>query len=707
MAFNLVEASIADLRHALDTGAITSVELCTRYLLRISTYDCRGPQLNSIPLLNPDVLRDAAAADARLAACRAAGQPSAPLEGIPFTVKDSYCVRGLPCASGSPAFTSLTASRDARTVTQLRDHAGAVLVGKTNMPAMAAGGMHRGAYGRAESPYNGAYLAAAFASGSSNGSGASTAASLAAFGMAEETVSSGRAPASNNALVAYTASRGVLAAGGNWPLYPTCDVVVPHARCVGDLLALLDVLVPCEDGGRDGDEDAGDFWREQPWIRLPSPSTIRPSTGSFTTLAAEDPNAILRGKRIAIPRMYIGHADADGRAVALRPSIAALFAGARRTLAERLGAELVETDFPVVANYEALQDLPPSAGGTVANVPGLPEGWMAAERGPLLALAWDAFLKRNGGAECGMADFETTVDAARVFPMEEGGPQTRYANPLNAIRWRELPQRLRECRDAGVERVVDYPGMEQAVRALEAARKRDLEDWMDEVGVDLVCFPANGDVGRADADTVDESAREAWRNGVMYSNGNRVLRHLGVPTVSVAMGVMEDTGMPCNLTFAGKAYEDQKLLRAAWAFEKAHGGRVAPPRTPPLKSDTIEPGQAPKSKARGTVRDLRAVKSEQKENGSFTLNISGRIEKEGQEMPPLRVFVDGEDMSERVNIKDDGVWQCVVQREAPPKLWHPKYLKEAGVERVLLEKTLVIAIAGGWGLENGDVLVVE
>ncbi|KAL1638692.1 Phosphatase dcr2 [Diplodia intermedia] len=706
MPLNLVEASIADLRHALDTGAITSVELCTRYLRRISAYDCRGPQLNSIPILNPGVLSDAAAADARLAACRAAGRPSRPLEGIPFTVKDSYCVRGLPAASGSPAFTSLTASRDASTVARLRIRGGAVLVGKTNMPAMAAGGMQRGAYGRAESPYNGLYLAAAFASGSSNGSGAATAASLAAFGMAEETVSSGRSPASNCGLVAYTASRGVLAAAGNWPLYPTCDVVVPHARCVDDLLALLDVLVCDDDGDGDDDDDAGDFWREQPWIRLPSPSSIRPSgTGSFTALA-DDPDA-LRGKRIAIPRMYIGHADADGRAVALRASIAALFAGARQTLEETLGAELVETDFPLVANYEARQDLPPADGGTVANVPGLPEGWMAAERGPLLALAWDAFLKRNGGVESGMADFETDVDAARVFPMEEGGPQTRYANPLNAIRWGELPQRLRECRNAGVERVVDYPGMEQAVRALEVARKRDLEGWMDEEGVDLVCFPANGDVGRADADTVDESAREAWRNGVLYSNGNRVLRHLGVPTVSVAMGVMEDTGMPCNLTFAGKAYEDQKLLSAAWAFEKAHGGRVAPPRTPPLKSDMVEPGQAPKSKARGTVRELRAVKSEQKENGSFTLNISGRIEKEGQEIAPLRVFVDGEDMSERVRIKDDGVWQCVVEREAPPKLWHPEYLKEAGVERVLLEKTLVIAVAGGWGLENGDVLVVE
>ncbi|OJD32112.1 amidase [Diplodia corticola] len=696
MTLNIVEASIADLQHALSTGLITSVSLCTRYLLRISTYDSRGPTLNAIPILNPSVLHDAAESDERRAADKAAGRPSRPLEGIPYMVKDSYAVRGLTVASGSPAFTTLVAPSDAFTVAQLRA-AGAVLLGKTNTPPMAAGGMHRGAYGRAESPYNASYLTAAFASGSSNGSATSTAASFAAFGMAEETVSSGRSPASNNGLVAYTPSRGVISIRGNWPLYPTCDVVVPHTRTVGDLLAILDVLcVP-------DPEPAGDFWREQPWIPIPSPTTIRPAAGTFVTLADAD---ALRGKRVAVPRMYIGHPDADGRPVALRASIAALFFGARRTL-EALGAELVETDFPIVANYEALQDVTPAEGGTVANVPGLPAGWMAAERGPLLALAWDAFLKQNGGAESGMWDFESDVDAAKVFPMEEGGPQTRYANPLNAIRWHELPQKLRECRDEGVSTLVGYPGMEEALRALEAARKRDLEGWMDAEGVDLVCFPANGGVGRADADTVEESAREAWRNGVMYSNGNRVLRHLGVPTVSVAMGVMEDTGMPCNLTFAGKAYEDQKLLSTAWAFEKAHGGRVAAPRTPPLESDVVEPRQVPENKARGVVRELKAVKSEEKDDGSFILSISGRVDSQGERMPPLRVFVDGEDMSGRISIRDDGVWQCTVKRAPRPSPWHPEYLKEAGVTNVLLEKTLVLVVVGGWGLESGDVLVVN
>ncbi len=81
-----------------------------------------------------------------------------------------------------------------------------MLLGKTNMPPLANGGMQRGVYGRAESPYNAEFLTAAWASGSSNGSGTSTAANLAAFGMGEETVSSGRSPASNNALVAYTPS---------------------------------------------------------------------------------------------------------------------------------------------------------------------------------------------------------------------------------------------------------------------------------------------------------------------------------------------------------------------------------------------------------------------------------------------------------------------------------------------------------------------
>lgn len=216
---NIVEASIDELQAALSSGALTSVELVALYLRRISKYDCRGTSLNSIPIINPRVFEEAAASDDR----RASGQQQPtgrPLEGIPYTVKDSYKTVGLTVAAGSPAFRDLVANEDAFTVSAIRS-AGGVLLGRTNMPPMAYGGMQRGIYGRAENPYNPAYLAAGFASGSSNGSAVSTAASFAAFGMGEETVSSGRSPASNNGLVAYTPSRGCLSIRGNWPLYPT------------------------------------------------------------------------------------------------------------------------------------------------------------------------------------------------------------------------------------------------------------------------------------------------------------------------------------------------------------------------------------------------------------------------------------------------------------------------------------------------------
>jgi amidase len=187
--FGVTEASIAELRSALDIGIVTSVELVMSYLNRIAFYDRHGIQLNSVPVLNPAAFEEARAADLR----RSRGEVLSSLDGIPYVAKDSYAVKSLTVASGSPAFERLVAADDAFVISQLRA-AGAVLVGLTNMPPMAAGGMQRGLYGRAESPYNENFLPAAYASGSSQGSATATAASFTAFGLAEETWSSGRAP---------------------------------------------------------------------------------------------------------------------------------------------------------------------------------------------------------------------------------------------------------------------------------------------------------------------------------------------------------------------------------------------------------------------------------------------------------------------------------------------------------------------------------
>jgi Asp-tRNA(Asn)/Glu-tRNA(Gln) amidotransferase A subunit family amidase len=208
---SIVEASIEDLQAALSNGSITSVELVAKYLLRIFTYDSRGPCLNSIPIINPDLFDEAAASDAR----RQEGKVLGPLDGIPYTLKDSMMYKGMTCATGSPAFKDLVVNEDSFVAEQLRA-TGAICMGRTNTPPMMASGMHRGVYGRAESPYNLDYLTAAFSSGSSNGSATSTAASFAAFGLGSETVSSGRSPASNNGLVCYTPSRCVISPRGIW-----------------------------------------------------------------------------------------------------------------------------------------------------------------------------------------------------------------------------------------------------------------------------------------------------------------------------------------------------------------------------------------------------------------------------------------------------------------------------------------------------------
>ncbi|MFG1929815.1 amidase [Mycobacterium sp. NPDC048908] len=564
MAFDVVDASIAELRSALDTGRVTAVGLLERYLDRIAAYDSGGIRLNAVVVLNQEARADAEASDER----HARGRTRGPLDGIPYTAKDSYLARGLTVAAGSPAFAELVAQKDAFVIERLRA-AGAVLVGLTNMPPMANGGMQRGLYGRAESPYNADYLTAAFGSGSSNGSATATAASLCAFGIGEETWSSGRSPASNNALCAYTPSRGIISVRGGWPLVPTMDVVVPHTRTMADMFEVLDVIVT------DDTITRGDFWRSQPWITLPRPSEVRPA--SYHRL----PPASLAGRRFGVPRMYI-NADPDagtaerpgiggptGQRIETRPSVLALFEAARREL-QAAGVDVVEVDFPAVSNYEG--DRP---GAPTIFTRGLVSpAYLARELLDLSAWAWDDFLADNGDPGLNrLAD----VDGSRIFPYPHGALPDRYAGFDDDIA--SYPAHVRKH---PIDSFRDIPDLETGLRGLEETRRADLDEWMDGLHLDAVIFPAVADVGPADMDVNASSADLGWRNGVWVANGNLAIRHLGIPTVTVPMGTMDDIGMPVGLTLAGRAYDDVALLRFAAAFEATGMRRTSPPRTPPL-----------------------------------------------------------------------------------------------------------------------------
>ena len=570
---DVVEASIADLRAALEDGRTTSVELVEAYQDRIAAYD--GPEtdtkLNSVIVTNPQALAEAAASDER----RAAGQTLGPLDGIPYTAKDSYMVAGLTVASGSPAFADLVAQKDAFTIERLRA-GGAICLGLTNMPPMANGGMQRGLYGRAESPYNADWLTSAFASGSSNGSGTATTASFAAFGLGEETWSSGRAPASHNALIAYTPSRGVISVRGNWPLVPTMDVVVPHTRTMADLAEVLDVVVA------DDEQTRGDFWRVQPWVDIPKASAVRPdSYAALLPDSVETARSVLAGKRLGVPQMYINADDAvgtnpdggiggpTGQRVETRASVMEAWQAARTDL-ESAGAEVVETDFPVVSNYEG--DRPGAP--TIATRGFVTADYLDREINDLSSWGWDDFLAANSDPNLNTL---AEVDGALIFPHPSGALPDRYVGFDDDIA--TYPEQVRTNRYASV---TEIPELESGVRGLETTRRVDLEEWMDEHGLDAVIFPAMADVGPADMDVDEASADLGWRNGTWVANGNLVPRHLGIPSVTVPMGTMSDTGIPVGLTIAGRGWDDSALIEIAAAFEATGSRREVPPRTPRL-----------------------------------------------------------------------------------------------------------------------------
>ena len=611
---HIVEASIAELRAALEQGVVTSVELVGAYLRRIACYDRHGIVLNAVPVLDLKMFEAAAASDLR----RRGGAVLGPLDGIPYTAKDSYRAKGLTVAAGSPAFERLIAGDDAFTIERLRA-AGAILIGLTNMPPMANGGMQRGVYGRAESPYNCDYLTAAFASGSSNGSGTATAASFAAFGLGEETWSSGRAPASNNGLVAYTPSRGVISVRGNWPLVPTMDVVVPHTRSVDDLLELLNVIVADDRTSR------GDFWRAQPWIKIPASSVLRPR--NYADLAAA---GSLRGVRLGVPRMYIGRDTEADAPIETRPSVLALWEKAAREL-EGLGAQVIEVDFPVVSNYE--RDRP----GTRSMVDrGLvPKGFAEHELGPLCAWAFDDFLRSN--ADPVLSDL-ACVDGARIFPSPPGALPDRYGEDASLAAYVDLAKR-------GLPPLAEIPDMEEGIRGLEATRRIDFEDWMDRLGLDAVVFPAVADVGKADADVNEASAELAWRNGTWVANGNLVWRHLGIPTVTVPMGIMADIGMPVGMTIAGKAYDDTRLLRFAAEFDRAAKHRAAPPRTPELPDDVFFATGTPDHSPRAALKLVMRAETRSIDDAFDEVTAQVELSSEGAidiERASVKIHVNGE-----------------------------------------------------------------
>ncbi|MFZ6990734.1 amidase family protein [Curtobacterium sp. RRHDQ66] len=545
------DTTIATLRDQLDRGTTTALTLAHDALRRIARLDRDGPRLNAVPVIDPALLERAAASDA----ARAAGSEPGALEGIPFTVKDSFAVRGLTMAAGSPAFAHTVARRDAVVVERLLG-AGAVLVGKTNMPPMAIGGGQAGLYGRTGSPYSPEWLAAAWHSGSSIGSGVAVAAGLCAFGIGEETVSSGRSPASNNALVAYTPSWGVVPSVGNWPLHPYRDTVVPHTRSVADLREVLAVVA--------GPDERDVWWRQDAVDVLPA-AEVAATFRSHPPAAASAP---LAGLRIGVPTLYVPRDGGDAGGVPLRPSIRTLWDDLEAELVAA-GARIVPVPFPLVEAYEQRGDAPPASLEASGY---LPADWTAFELRELVTASWQRFLD------------EHAADPVRLADLAPGSIRPDPPDAVDAVEngrvhpGRDVFDYTAITRDAPLSEDEVAQAAAPAIAGLDRARRELFEDWLTATGIDVVAFPANSDIGPHDADVDPESARAAWADGAVFSTMNHVMRRVGIPSVTIPMGTMADTGMPVGATVIGPAWTDAHLVDVAAALE----ARLAPRARPRL-----------------------------------------------------------------------------------------------------------------------------
>jgi amidase len=289
-AFSVVEASIADLRAALEQKRTTSREIVLQYLTRIATYE---DQINAIITVNPNALTIADSLD-RL---RAAGRILVPLHGIPIALKDNIHTTDMPTTGGALAFAALVPPHEA-TLTRNLKAAGAIILAKTQLTELAnwvASGMptnYNALTGYGFNPYDprrdprdnffdGRPVLGT--GGSSSGTGTNVSFWIGNVGT--ETSGSILSPSHQNMLVGIKPTVGRVSRHGVIPITGDQDTPGPMARTVADAAIMLGAL---EGATPDPDDEA---------TRRCPPPAGRDYTRHL------NPEG-LRGARIGIPRAF-------------------------------------------------------------------------------------------------------------------------------------------------------------------------------------------------------------------------------------------------------------------------------------------------------------------------------------------------------------------------------------------------------------------
>lgn len=442
--------SIDEAGHALAQRRISARELAEAHLARIAKFN---PAYNAIITPNPRVLEEADSIDRALRA----GARCGPLAGIPIVVKDTVDMQGLPSTAGWAPLSAraggidLLPAADAAVIARLRA-AGAVILGKTNVPVLCLSSQHAN-----DSWAGPTYNAAAptrMPGGSSAGTATAVAARFAVWGVAEETGGSIQFPAAYQGLVGVKPTFGLVPTTGVVPLAgSTRDVLGPIARSVRDASIALDAM-------------AGETFEDS---RTAAARGRVPAQGYAASLAG----ASLAGKRIGL-----------------------LGPGWLELPVAREAHELYERAIEVVRRAGATVVDDPFAGTGFASLAKPTGGWKYDLRGEE-SVAWDLeqYLARLGPG----AAARSVAELARVIgfdPFAEDGP-LGYE--------REQPVFVQSLAD------LSRPPDLSAFHAARVGYVRLFDEVMSRHGLDAMLFPQALDEppliagkGRVDAATVSQ-----------------------------------------------------------------------------------------------------------------------------------------------------------------------------------------------------------
>ena len=515
----VADASMSDIVDALANGQVTATALTNAYLARIEAYDRNGPMLNSVRVLNPDVLA--------IAGKRDGTRPSArrPLAGVPILLKDNIATGDKqPTTAGSLALEGARAKRDA-TVVKLLRKAGAVILGKANLTEFAnilaiempSGYSSLG--GQVKNPFvpdlvDERGIPIVDPGGSSSGSAVAVAAGLCAASVGTETSGSLLHPATRNGVVTVKPTVGLISRAGIVPIAHSQDTAGPMTRTVRDAAMLLNVLAATDP--RD-------------------PITERQRRPADYT--ADLTRDAMKGARIGVPSdpadplndCYYGKLLPDG---------AKLMAEAIQVM-EDLGAVIVRANMPT-RGWIA---------GPGTNMAVLNRNPLSSNKGNPTGSPIVFLYELKYGLNLYLKDWATNTDIKSMADIIA----FNAANANEALRF---GQDLFLAADLTKGDLSEREYKSARAMDLLAAKTHGMDAYMDQHKLDAVLFPA--------------------------AMGAAIAAKAGYPSVMVPAGLVsgadgKDTpDRPVGVSFAGRAWSEHKLLRLAYAYEQASHMRKAP-----------------------------------------------------------------------------------------------------------------------------------